>query len=137
MNLKNRISFIVSLLFTALFAISAIVTYLLFADFRKDEFENRLKEKAISSIKLLVVVEQVDKQLLKIIDQNSINKLYNEKTLIFDANFNLIYSSLDDTKIQWKVEDLKYLKQHKTFFKKDREHEMECITTPTMRTTMP
>jgi two-component system, OmpR family, sensor histidine kinase ArlS len=124
MNLKNKISFIVSLLFSILFAISATVIYILFSDFRKEEFETRLEEKALSSMKLLVEVEQVDRQLLKIIDQNSINKLYDEKTLIFDANYNLIYSSLDDVKIKWTVSDLKDLKTYKHFFKQDKEQEI-------------
>lgn len=124
MNLKNKIAFNISLLFTAIFGVSAAIIYFLFADFRRDEFERRLKEKAISSIKLLVEVEQVDRQLLKIIDQNSINKLYNEKTLIFDANYHLIYSSLDDTKINWSIEDLKNLKINQTFFRKENNNEV-------------
>jgi two-component system, OmpR family, sensor histidine kinase ArlS len=124
MNLKNKISFIVSLLFTLIFAISATVIYILFADFRQEEFEIRLEEKAISSIKLLVEVEQVDKQLLKIIDQNSIHKLYDEKILIFDSKSTLIYSSLDDTKIEWNEEDLTYLKKHKHFYRKENEQEV-------------
>lgn len=124
MNLKNKIAFNISLLFTAIFGVSAAIIYFLFADFRRDEFEFRLKEKAISSIKLLVEVEQVDRQLLKIIDQNSINKLYNEKTLIFDANYHLIYSSLDDTKINWSINDLKQLKIKRTFFRKENNNEV-------------
>lgn len=124
MNLKNKISLIVSLLFTLIFGLSAIVIYLLFDDFRTDEFEARLKEKAVSTIKLLVEVEQVDNQLLKIIDQNNINKLYNEKTLIFDADFKLIYSSIDDTEINWSMDDLEFLKQHKTFFRKNKDQEI-------------
>lgn len=124
MNLKRKIAFSISLLFTIIFAVSVSIIYLLFADFRKDEFEYRLKQKAISSIKLLVEVEQVDRQLLKVIDLNSINKLYNEKTLIFDADYRLIYSSLDDTKIDWSVEDLKKLKLNKTFFRKENENEV-------------
>jgi signal transduction histidine kinase len=124
MNLKNKIAFNISILFTIIFGVSAAIIYFLFADFRKNEFESRLKEKAISSIKLLVEVEQVDRQLLKIIDQNSINKLYNEKTLIFDDNYQLIYSSLDDTKINWSVEDLKRLKSTKTFFRKENDNEV-------------
>jgi two-component system sensor histidine kinase ArlS len=127
MTLKNKISFIVSLLFMAIYFISATVIYFLFADFRKEEFESLLKEKALSSIRLLVEVEQVDKQLLKILDQNSINKLYNEKTLIFNADYYLIYSSLDDVKIKWTIEDLKYLKKNKTLFRKDKEQEVYGI----------
>lgn len=124
MTLKFKISLVVSLLFTLIFAISGTVVYTLFADFRQEEFESRLNDKAVSSIKLLVEVEEIDQQLLKIIDQNSINKLYNEKTLIFDSNYKLIYSSLDDAKIKWTENDLKYLKKHKTFFKKENEQEI-------------
>jgi two-component system sensor histidine kinase ArlS len=124
MNLKTRTSLAVSLLFTGIFGLSAAVIYFLFADFRKEEFESRLNQKAVSTIKLLVEVEQVDRQLLKIIDQNTIQKLYDEKTLIFDENYNLIYSSLDDTKIDWTIQDLEYLKNNQTFFKKDKEKEI-------------
>lgn len=124
MSLKNKISLIISILFTTIYTLASVVIYVLFAEFRQDEFENRLREKAISTIRLLVEVEQVDQELLKIIDQNSINKLYDEKTLIFDAQHHLIYSSLDDTKIKWTVNDLQYLKKHKKFFKKDQEQEV-------------
>jgi two-component system sensor histidine kinase ArlS len=127
MNLKNKISFIVSLLFTVIFAISATVVYMLFADFRQEEFETLLEEKAVSTIKLLAEVEEIDQHLLKIIDKNSIHKLYNEKVLIFDSNFNLIYSSLDDTKIKWNKNDLNYLKKHKTFYRKEDEYEIYGI----------
>lgn len=124
MTLRTKLSLLISLLFSVLFAVAAFTIFSLFSNFRKLEFESRLKEQAISSIKLLVEVEQVDRQLLEIIDQNSVNKLYDEKTLIFDANYKLIYSSLDDTKIDWNIDDLKYLKTHKTFFKKKNRYEI-------------
>ncbi|TAH26839.1 MAG: sensor histidine kinase [Cytophagales bacterium] len=127
MNLKIKISFFVSLLFTIISAISVTAIYLSFADFREDEFESRLKEKAISTIKLLTEVKQIDKQLLKTIDQHSIHKLYDEKVLVFDSKLQLIYSSLDDTKIKWTVEDLEYLKKHKSFFKVESEKEVYGI----------
>jgi two-component system, OmpR family, sensor histidine kinase ArlS len=124
MTLKSKLSLFTSILFSVMYGISAIVIYLLFSDFRQDEFENRLKEKAYSSIRLLVDVKEVDKNLLKDIDRHTLNQLYDEKTLIFDDQFNLIYSSLDDSKIEWTVDDLKYLKQHQTFFKKEGKYEI-------------
>lgn len=124
MTLKNRISLLVSLLFTILFGLASTVIFVLYSNFRKEEFRDRLEIKALSNIKLLVNVKEVDEDLLKIIDQNSINKLYNEKTLVFDSHFKLIYSSIDDAKINWSVEDLKYLKQHKTFFKQQGDYEV-------------
>lgn len=124
MTLKNRISLLVSLLFTILFGLASTVIFVLYSNFRKEEFRDRLEIKALSNIKLLVNVKEVDEELLKIIDQNSINKLYNEKTLVFDSHFKLIYSSIDDAKINWSVEDLKYLKKHKTFFKQQGDYEV-------------
>ncbi|MEL1255268.1 HAMP domain-containing sensor histidine kinase [Flavobacterium sp. DGU38] len=124
MTLKNRISLLVSLLFTILFGLASTVIFVLYSNFRKEEFRDRLEIKALSNIKLLVNVKEVDDQLLKMIDQNSINKLYDEKTLVFDSHFKLIYSSIDDAKIDWSVNDLKYLKKHKTFFKQQGDYEV-------------
>jgi len=124
MTLKNRISLLVSLLFTILFGLASTVIFILYSNYRKEEFRDRLEIKALSNIKLLVNVKQIDNQLLKIIDQNSINKLYDEKTLVFDSNYKLIYSSIDDAKINWSVEDLKYLKKNKTFFKQQGDYEV-------------
>lgn len=124
MTLKNRISLLVSLLFTILFGLASTLIFVLYSNFRKDEFRDRLEIKALSNIKLLVNVKQIDNELLKMIDQNSINKLYDEKTLVFDSNYKLIYSSIDDAKIKWSVEDLKYLKKHKTFFKQQGNYEV-------------
>lgn len=124
MTLKNRISLLVSLLFTILFGLASTVIFVLYSNFRKEEFRDRLQIKALSNIKLLVNVKEVDDQLLKMIDQNSINKLYDEKTLVFDSHYKLIYSSIDDAKINWSIEDLKYLKKHKTFFKRQGNYEV-------------
>ncbi|MDX6189439.1 HAMP domain-containing sensor histidine kinase [Flavobacterium sp. Fl-318] len=124
MTLKNRISLLVSLLFTILFGLASTVIFILYSNYRKEEFRDRLEIKALSNIKLLVNVKQIDNQLLKIIDQNSINKLYDEKTLVFDSNYKLIYSSIDDAKIKWSVDDLKYLKKNKTFFKQQGDYEV-------------
>jgi two-component system sensor histidine kinase ArlS len=124
MTLKNRISLLVSLLFTILFGLASTLIFVLYSNFRKEEFRDRLEIKALSNIKLLVNVKELDDQLLKMIDQNSINKLYDEKTLIFDSNYKLIYSSIDDAKINWSIADLQYLKKHKTFFKQQGDYEV-------------
>ncbi|MFI0491993.1 ATP-binding protein [Flavobacterium sp.] len=127
MTLKNRISLYVSLLFTVLFGLASTFIFILYSNFRKEDFRNRLETKALSSIKLLADVKENDRQIIKMIDQNSINQLYDEKTLIFDSNYNLIYSSIDDAKINWSVKDLKELKTNKTSFKKQGDYEVYGI----------
>lgn len=124
MTLKNRIAIFISILFTVLFGVVSIIIVSLFAEFRQEEFRQRLEEKALSTVKLLLEVKEIDYQLLKVIDRNSINELYDEKTLVFDSSYKLIYSSLDDTRINWTRNDLDYLKRHKTFFKRDGGNEI-------------
>src|SRR5574343_923550 len=118
MNLKQRFSIIFSSLFSIVLALMMIILLSLFEQFRAEEFKQRLQEKAETTVKLLMDVEEVDKQLLKIIDQNTINTLYDEKVLIFNENFELIYSSLDDAVLTWNKSDLEYLKVNQESFKR-------------------
>lgn len=124
MNLRNRISLVISIILTIIdFTSSFLVVYTNY-EFRKIEFKKRLEEKALTTLKLLIDVKEVDRKLLRIIDKNSVNKLYDEKTLIFNDSLNLIYSSLDDHHIHWKKSDLKYLKKNHTFFRQKGENEI-------------
>ena len=124
MTLKRRLSIYISAAFSILFGIGITVVYLSFAAFRKEEFSDRLEEKALTTVELLLNVKEIDKQMLKVIDQNSINKLYNEKTLVFDENYRLIYSSIDDASIRWNRQDLIRLKESKRFFKIEGDKEL-------------
>lgn len=116
MKLQIRIAFFISLLFSVLCGLITVIVYFNFSDFRKEESKDRLEEKAKTTIRLLVEVKEVDNQLLKLIDQNTVNELYNEKTLVFDSSFNLIYSSVDDAVIKWQKKDLLALRQQSPSF---------------------
>ena len=124
MQLKHRVPLFYSLLFSFVLATVMMTVYYLFANFRKVEFKDRLAQRAQTTIKLLLEVKEVDNQLLKIIDQNSINKLYNEKTLIFNDTMQLIYSSIDDAKIAWSATDLNAIKQHEEVFRQNNGYDI-------------
>jgi signal transduction histidine kinase len=96
----------------------------MFSHYRQEEFEIRLAEKAETTIKLLLEVNEIDQQLLKIIDHNTIHRLYNEKVMIFDENMNLVYSSLDDVVLRWDKTDLVYLKENGSFFRTYNEYDV-------------
>jgi two-component system, OmpR family, sensor histidine kinase ArlS len=119
MNLKQRFSLLFSTLFSLLLAVVMVLVYTLFANFRNDEFKARLAEKAETTFRLLVDVKEIDYQLLKIIDKNTINKLYSEKVLIFNDSLQLIYSSIDDTLVTWSKDELRLIKKRKTVFRKN------------------
>jgi two-component system sensor histidine kinase ArlS len=101
MNYKTRLTLLfVGLFFIVLTSILSFI-YVSYSEFRRDEFFERLREKSFNTARLLIDVKEVDTHLLRIIDQNSINKMYDEKILIFDEQDKLIYSSLDDETIPY------------------------------------
>jgi signal transduction histidine kinase len=116
-SLKIELSLYISLIFTLLFGLGSVSIYLLFESHRQEEFRGRLSEKALTTAKLLLEVKDIDQHILKIIDYNTIKALYDEKTLVFNDSFHLIYSSIDDAVIDYDLHDLKRLKQEGSFFK--------------------
>lgn len=124
MTLKRKIAVNIAIAFSLLYGLMAVLIYASFASFRREEFRNRLEDKALTTTNLLFQIRQIDRQLLHLIDQNTINKLYNEKTLVFDQNYNLIYSSIDDASIKWDKSDLVRLKEKKKTFKTVDEKEV-------------
>ncbi|WP_290709175.1 histidine kinase dimerization/phospho-acceptor domain-containing protein, partial [Flavihumibacter sp. CACIAM 22H1] len=75
--------------------------YTLFSDYRKEEFHQRQKEKIRSTLFFLSENKNADWELTSKIDRLTINDLVNEKLLIFNSKKELIYSSIDDTPVQY------------------------------------
>jgi signal transduction histidine kinase len=117
MTLKRKIAINISVAFSIIFGTSAILVYLSFSSFRKEEFKARLLEKALTTSKLLIEVKEIDSQLLTLIDRNSLNKIYNEKTLVFNNEFKLVYSSIEDESINYDLSEIKALKEKKEFYR--------------------
>jgi signal transduction histidine kinase len=130
MNLKQRFSLTFSLLFSFILASLLIIIYTLFSNFRKEEIQNRLTDKAQTTVQLLTEVKAVDNQLLKLIDKNTIYNLYNEKLLVFNDSGLLIYSSIDDAVIQWDNNLLKRIQQGNYIYKKENEYDVVGIKIP-------
>jgi two-component system, OmpR family, sensor histidine kinase ArlS len=113
MKLKTRLTILFTLLFSAIILLLNIYIYYSYADFRKEGFYLRLETKALNTLRLFSEVDVIDRDLLKIIDRNSINELYEEKTIIFNEQYEIIYSSLDDHKIDYSTELFEKIKIEK------------------------
>lgn len=77
---------------------------------RQQEFLQRLKDKTTTTYKILLDVQEIDHDLMRVLDKHTINSLYDEKILLFDSAGNNIYSSVDDTRILFPLEVIKDLK---------------------------
>lgn len=99
MKIRKKLILYFSSTTIILTGITLLFIYSLFAAYREEEFQQRLKDKIVFSIKFLSEVQETNKGLLGSLDRVTINDLYEEKMLLFSADKKLIYASLDDTKI--------------------------------------
>lgn len=103
MNYKLRLT----LLFVGLFllVLTSILSFIYwsYSDFRRDEFLERLRQKSYTTVRLLADVKEIDNDILKVIDRNTINEMYDEKVLIFNDKNELVYSSIDDETIPYSL----------------------------------
>ena len=109
MSIKNKIIINFSATVIALTAVSFAIIYILFSEYREEEFQQQQKEKITTTIKFLAEYVQMNEDLANIIDELTIHDFYDEKMMIFDSKKNLFFSSIDDLTIadyQAKINEL-------------------------------
>ena len=99
MKIGNKILIYFSSTVVVLTAISFIIIYFLFAEYREEEFQQQQNEKIEYTIKLITEFKQMSEELSRLMDEQDIHDFYDEKLLVFDSKKDLIYSSLDDLPI--------------------------------------
>ncbi len=109
LRLRNKVFLGFAFSYILVFAITFIAIYIISDKYRREEFYQRLEDRTITTFTLLLEVEQIDHDILQLFDKHTINKLYEEKTLIFDHNGKVIYASIDDTRIDYPEEVLRKL----------------------------
>jgi two-component system, OmpR family, sensor histidine kinase ArlS len=99
MRIRNKILIYFSSTVVALTALSLTIIYILFSEYREEEFQQQQNEKIHTTIKLIEKFKRESASISYLIDQQDINDFYDEKLLVFDANKNLIFASLDSLDI--------------------------------------
>ncbi len=99
MSIREKILIYFSAVSITLVGIACFIIYLLFREYREEEFQMRQKEKIEITLKFLTEIRDIDDRLLEAMDRITLNDLYDEKLLIFDKRKQLIYASIDDTPI--------------------------------------
>jgi two-component system, OmpR family, sensor histidine kinase ArlS len=99
MKIGNKILIYFSTTVITLTAISLTIIYILFSEYREEEFQQQQNEKIHTTIKLIEKFKQESATISYLVDQQDINDFYDEKLLVYDANKNLIFASLDSLDI--------------------------------------
>ncbi|MCB9356373.1 MAG: HAMP domain-containing protein [Lewinellaceae bacterium] len=124
MNIRTTLTLRFTAIVATILILFSLAVFFLSENYRREEFYSRLESRAITTARLLVTVKEVDKNLLRIIDKNSIHALFQEKVLIFDEADKLVYSSLDDLEVAYSPELLREIraKQKIEYMQNDFEH---------------
>lgn len=93
MNIRARLTVLFFSIVGAIFILASVLIYIFSADYRQDDFYNRLMNKAINTAKLLIEVEEVDAELLRRIERDNPVSLPNEKISIYNYKNEILYSS--------------------------------------------
>ncbi|OYU55129.1 MAG: hypothetical protein CFE25_09205 [Chitinophagaceae bacterium BSSC1] len=96
MTIKTRTALWIVAVVSLLMLVLCSFIFLEFKQAEQKLFQQRLKEKAINTVKLLDEVKEVDSALLKLIDKNTIDQIRDEKVWILDSLNRIVYSSIDD-----------------------------------------
>ncbi len=100
MQIRNKLTLRFALLVGSLLLAFSIVIYALSATYRKLEFNQRLKERAVNTAKLLIDVKEIDNNLLRIIDSSNYSALIGMEVVVFDYFKKVkIYSTVDSSSI--------------------------------------
>lgn len=92
MQIRTRLTVNFALIVASILFLATITVYYFSAQYREQEFYDRLKSKAVNTAKLLIEVQEVSTDLLKIIDKNTVVLLH-EKVVVYNQHNNEIYSS--------------------------------------------
>ncbi|QHT68758.1 HAMP domain-containing protein [Rhodocytophaga rosea] len=95
MNIKRKLAIQFALIVASILLMFSLAVYFSSAQYRKNEFSSRLKDKALNIAKLLIDVDEVDNTLLKVINRNTIS-LPEEKVIIYNYLNEEIYNSKEE-----------------------------------------
>lgn len=99
MNIRKKIIWNFSVVTILLVGITLVFIYMLFYEYRKGEFGQQQQDKILTTLNFLSEIREIDEKLIGTMDRISIDEYYNEKILIFDANHQLIHSSIEKSQI--------------------------------------
>ncbi|OIN58510.1 HAMP domain-containing sensor histidine kinase [Arsenicibacter rosenii] len=120
MNIRTRLTLLFALLVASILLLFSVFTYYQYSQFRETEFQQRLVEKATTTVRLRDDVGEVPGKDLPVLSDEQVT-IYNEQNKV-------VYNSNTVRNIAHIGNLLTYIRQHKVFFFKQSSFEGVGIT---------
>ncbi len=102
MNIRTRLLLQFSLFVFIIISIFSFAILYFSSSYRSSDYYSRLENRALSTAQLLLNVDEVSADLLRIIDKNTLS-LYNENLRIYTEDSTEVYSNLSDSTVTSKL----------------------------------
>ncbi|RXG31979.1 sensor histidine kinase [Leeuwenhoekiella marinoflava] len=99
MKIRNKILFYFSSTVSVLLGVALLSIFILFSEYREEEFQQRQNTKIKQTLIFLNKYKAYGKELAGVMDELTINDFYDEKMLVFNADKELIFASIDNLPI--------------------------------------
>lgn len=100
MNIRSKLTLLFIIIVAIIISLASISIYYSSADYRQDDFYNRLMNKGINTAKLLIEVEEVDASLLRRIEKDNPLSLPREKIIILNYKNEIIFNTNEQNEIK-------------------------------------
>lgn len=124
MSLKRKIALNLSIAFSLLFGIVMTVIYISFNSFRREEFKERFVKRLDFTANFISQSDGFNKKGSIIFSEKADNIMLNENIIIFDAQKQLLYSTVKDQNISWDKGLLDRLDDQKTIYTENTKPEI-------------
>jgi len=106
LTIQRKITGYFSAAIIVLVGLVLLFVFTLFSKYREEEFQQRLKLKILTSLRLLADLSEEQRQIFESLESESIHDILDEKLMLFNIDRELLYESSDDLVI---FETEKYL----------------------------
>ncbi|MDX2045524.1 MAG: HAMP domain-containing sensor histidine kinase [Chitinophagaceae bacterium] len=96
MKIKYRITLLFTVLVVAILLLLCFSVYYISEYNRNRDFRSRLRNRALTTARLLTRISEIDKDLLRRIDESTLVSLEDKNIRVYDSLFRIIYSYSDD-----------------------------------------
>jgi signal transduction histidine kinase len=129
MNIRNRLLMQFSLIVVFILLIISVGVYYFSSMYRESEYYARLEDRALTTARLLLNVEEVGEELLKVIEKNTV-ALFEEKINVYDPDNQLRYSNRPDNQFNYLTRLISGAREGKKMKERDGMHEVLSILYP-------